>query len=337
MYSTTTDPKTIPKVGICGIPYFSRQMQEALSRLESIARTHVRVNVIGKTGTGKELVARDIHDHSPRKDKTFYAVNSAVRMSAPLRNELLGHERGGYTGADKTQKGILETANHGTVFFDEIEEMDEDIQSALLRALEYGYERVGGVRIIKPDVRIITASKQPLREAVEQGRLRDDLYYRIRGEEIILPSLREREGDIEYLAKHFCKDFSKGTIDISQDGLDFLNSYHWPGNVRELRSVIEHAVMLNEGQKPLTKRDFERYILQASSIIPSSISKEIYQIVKRRGFEEVIGILERELTELALAESNDMQTKAAKELGISFRQIRYLISKYKREKINPKD
>ncbi len=231
----------------------SSQMQDITSRIQKVAPTSAAVLIHGESGTGKELFARAIHHLSPRRDKPFLAINSAAIPRELLESELFGYERGAFTGADARKLGKLELADKGTVFLDEIGDMDLALQAKLLRVLqEQTIERVGGGgRSIRIDVRIVSASNKDIVKAVEARAFREDLFYRLNVFPITIPPLRERRDDIEPLARHFLARFGaevrKGPVTLSPEALDILVKLPWKGNVRELENVIERAVIYAEG------------------------------------------------------------------------------------------
>ncbi|OGW18999.1 MAG: hypothetical protein A2072_08670 [Nitrospirae bacterium GWC1_57_7] len=241
------------KLGLPKIIGKSSQMQEITSKIQKVAPTNAAVLIHGESGTGKELFARAIHHLSPRKDKPFLAINSAAIPRELLESELFGYERGAFTGADARKFGKLELADKGTVFLDEIGDMDLALQAKLLRVLqEQTIERVGGGgKSIKIDVRIVSASNKDIVKAVDARAFREDLFYRLNVFPITIPPLRERREDIPPLAWHFLAKFSaevrKGPITLSPEALDILVKLPWKGNVRELENVIERAVIYAEG------------------------------------------------------------------------------------------
>jgi len=232
----------------------SKALKKVYSLIEkAINVQNMTVSIKGETGTGKELVARTIHYNSARKERPFVAVNMGAIPRELLESELFGHEKGAFTGAYTRNIGKFEEANGGTIFFDEIAEMDIDLQVKILRAIqEREITRVGGSSVIKVDVRIITATNKDLQEEVRKGRFREDLYYRLLGLPVILPPLSERENDIIILANHFLKDFCKENNlpkkEFSSKARSKLLSYHYPGNVRELKAIVELSVVMSNQQ-----------------------------------------------------------------------------------------
>jgi len=227
----------------------SEPMQAVFDAIEQVADTETTVLVTGETGTGKELVARALHDRSDRADQVFVKVNCAALSSDLIESELFGHEKGAFTGATERREGRFELADGGTLLLDEIGELPLDTQAKLLRALQHReFERVGGSKTIEVDTRILAATNRDLEAEVEAGRFRDDLYYRLNIFPIPLPPLRERDGDIPLLAEHFCEMYAARTgkeiQGLTANATTILEGYDWPGNVRELANVIERAVIL---------------------------------------------------------------------------------------------
>ena len=232
----------------------SEPLRRVLHKAEQVAPLNTTVSIFGETGTGKELLAHAIHKLSPRCNHTLVKLNCAALPGTLIESELFGHEKGAFTGADARRTGRFEIANGGTIFLDEVGELHLDLQAKLLRVLEEGeFERVGGSRTVKVDVRVIAATNRNLEEAVRKGIFRSDLYYRLSIFPITLPPLRERKEDIPILVNHLVKQLSQKlgkTIDaIPQDTMAKLRNYPWPGNVRELRNVIERAVIITQGSK----------------------------------------------------------------------------------------
>jgi len=230
----------------------SRPLHDALQQVEIVAPTDSTVLVLGETGTGKELIARAIHNRSARRERTFVKINCAAIPSGLLESELFGHERGAFTGAIAQKIGRFEVANGGTLFLDEVGEIPLELQPKLLRVLqEQEFERIGGTRTIKVDVRLVAATNRDLVQMVEEHRFRDDLYYRLNVFPIYAPPLRERPEDIEPLVRYFVQRFAarmQRRIEvIPTETLDAMRRYPWPGNVRELENLIERAVILSSG------------------------------------------------------------------------------------------
>jgi len=240
------------RYGFASIVGKNARMQEIYQLIEKVAPTTASVLITGESGTGKELVARAIHINSPREKAPFISVNCAALPETLLESELFGHERGAFTGATALRKGRFELADTGTLFLDEIGDIPLSLQAKLLRVLqERNFERVGGVKLIGVDVRIITATNRDLKDEVDKGNFREDLYYRFNVLHIYLPPLRERADDIPMLAEHFIKKFAKllnkPDLRISGDALRYLTGLPWEGNVRELENTIERAGILCSG------------------------------------------------------------------------------------------
>jgi len=236
----------------------SEPLRRIETQIERVAETSATVLIRGESGVGKELVARAIHNSSSRKSHPLICLNCAAVTESLLESELFGHEKGAFTGATERMAGKFESANRGTIFLDEIGEMNLSAQAKFLRVLEgHPFERVGGNTPIKVDVRVVAATNAPLEEAVRAGRFRRDLFYRLQVVEVNVPPLRERVDDVEMLAEHFLKRFVSETgrriRGFTPAALEKLRNYDWPGNVRELRNVIERAVALNTG--PLLNAD----------------------------------------------------------------------------------
>lgn len=322
----------------------SKPMRDVYSIIEKIANSAVTVLLLGESGTGKELVARAVHESGGRRDKPFIKVNCAALPETLLESELFGHERGAFTGAHATRPGRFELANNGTIFLDEIGEMPLALQAKMLRVLqEKQFERIGGGKTMDVDVRIIAATNVGLEQAVEEGNFRADLYYRLNVVPIILPPLRERMEDIPLLLNHFLsmsnQRNSKNLL-LTSDLLDFLLDYPWPGNVREMQNMVERMVILAEGDR-LTLSDLTPGVLawkHGSAGLateppvqvvsePASFSAPVVNAVKSYGRKSLQDI-EKDEVEAALRRHGWVQVRAAKELGLTQRQIGYRIKKY---------
>jgi len=310
----------------------SEAMLDVFRLIETIARTTSTVLITGESGTGKELVARAVHYHSLRRDRPFVAVNCGALTETLLESELFGHVRGAFTGAESNKKGLIEIAERGTIFLDEIGEMSQMMQVKLLRVLqERRFRRVGGVDEIEADIRVIAATNQDLGRMVAEGRFREDLYYRINVIPVRLPCLRERREDIPLLADHFLSKYTaqmgKSIRGVSQGAMDHLQKYHWPGNIRELENVIERAVALEA----------------TPAILPESLPEQVRLPVSQqpaggaappplpgKGFdlEQHVQDIERTYLAEALKASGGVQVRAAELLGMTFRSFRYYAKKY---------
>lgn len=230
----------------------SEAMMQVFSKVRTVAPSRANVLVAGESGTGKELIASAIHQNSPRRNKSFVKVNCGALPLTLLESELFGHEKGAFTHAIKTKPGRFELADGGTMLLDEVSETAPEFQVKLLRVLQEGeFERVGGTQTLKTDVRVIAATNRKLDELVQDGRFREDLYYRLKVVEITLPALRERREDIPLLADHFLEEFSryygKPKPRIQPRAMAALQNFNWPGNVRQLKNVIEGAIVMTEG------------------------------------------------------------------------------------------
>lgn len=226
----------------------SLEMETLIDQAQRSANASVSVLITGETGTGKEVLARAIHNMGPRKDKPFIAINCASIQSSVLESELFGYEAGAFTSAEKRKHGLMETADEGILFLDEISSMPTDIQAKILRALEErSFRRMGGLKLINVDVQILAASNRNLETMIKEGEFRDDLYYRLKVVDLEIPSLRERRQDIPELIGFFIKEnnprMGLNIQDITQKALDKLIKHEWPGNIRELRNVIERAML----------------------------------------------------------------------------------------------
>jgi DNA-binding NtrC family response regulator len=310
-----------------GIIGTSTGIAELYALLERVADTPTTVLITGESGTGKELVARALHDHSSRKDKPFIKVNCAAIPKELIESELFGYERGAFTGAVSSKPGRFELANAGTLFLDEIGEIPVEMQVKLLRALqESEFERVGGIKTIHVDVRLVAATNRDLKKLIAAGAFREDLYYRLNVVPIRLPALRERAGDIALLVEHFLRKFNerlkKHVTSVEPDALDVLASYPWPGNIRELENVIERAVLFCDGQK-LSAQDLPPEVRSTLATTQPPVTDADLEaaLASEGGLKEHVKVamsrLERELVGRALAQTNGNVTHAARLLKIS--------------------
>ncbi|MEW5723197.1 MAG: sigma-54 dependent transcriptional regulator [Thermodesulfobacteriota bacterium] len=312
---------------ITGDPRLRRLLDLALS----VAPSQATVLLQGESGTGKELMARFIHRHSDRADGPFVPVNCASLPEGLLESELFGHEKGSFTGAVARKIGKFELADHGTILLDEISEMDPALQAKLLRVLQEGeIDRVGGKTPIKIDVRVVTTTNRNLKEWVEEGRFRQDLYYRLNVIPLTIPPLRERPGDVDLLAEHFLKKYAKAHRKeekrLTREVLDLLRAHDWPGNVRELENMIARGVLLSPGPEVDVADLFLDETIPAGGIrAPDGPSGEIMTIRD----------MERGLIHRALRETDGNRTHAAKILGISVRTLRNKLAEYKEAGMEP--
>jgi two-component system response regulator AtoC len=316
------------RLGFHDIVAVSQEMRKVLEMTGKVAGGDVvTVLVQGESGTGKELIAHAIHYRSKRENMPFIAVNCAGFAEHLLENELCGHEKGAFTDARELKKGLLEVANGGSLFLDEIGDMNQGMQAKLLRLIEQkSFRRMGGVKDIKVDVRIITATNKDLRKLMDEGKFREDLFYRINIVALHIPALRERREDILPLAKYFVQkyneDFHKTVEKISKEVEQFLVGYDWPGNVRELRNVVERAMILGDGDTLLMEH------------LPIDI---LGQTARHGGAMKGLRIpsegismekVEEALVRQALEMTGGNQTKAAKLLDISRDSLRYRMQKF---------
>ena len=312
----------------------SPKMETVKKMVLKVARSNSTVLVRGESGTGKELIARAVHNQSPRATEMFQAVNCAAINENLLESELFGHEKGSFTGAHAEKKGLFEIADRGTLFLDEIAELDVGIQAKLLRALqERKIRRVGGTHEINVDVRVIAATNRDLRAMVSDGRFRDDLYYRINVLSIDVPPLRERREDIPVLIDYFLKKHTKNTsrlvTGLTSETRKLMNDYSWPGNVRQLESAIERAILLSEGDQ-ITPDDLPTEVRQEVGPAAEGAFKLPAEGIN---FEEV----ERNLITQAMEQTDYNITRAAKLLGLTFRTLQYRLEKFGIKKPDGRD
>ena len=295
----------------------SPAMQVVYDTIRRVAGSSVPVLILGETGTGKELAARAIHRQSLRKDGPFIAINCGAIPETLIESELFGHEKGSFTGAHKLQKGKVEFANQGTLFLDEIGDLAMPMQVKLLRFLQEGMiERIGGRDPVSVDVRIVAATNASLHEAMQQGRFREDLFYRLGVVELLVPPLREREVDVLVLAQAFLSRFRSMNVKvngISPEACDAIRAYAWPGNVRQLENRIKRAVLMAKGGQ-LTAEDLDL--------------KPAEQMAASGTLRDARARLEKDLLRQALARHNGNITRAAEDLGLSRQSFYDLLNKY---------
>lgn len=300
----------------------SSLMQDILEMVKKVAQTHATVLIQGESGTGKEVVAHAIVQHSPRAHKPFVKVNCAAVPETLLESEFFGHEKGAFTGAVQRREGRFETANGGTLLLDEIAEIPLSLQVKLLRVLqEHEFERVGGNKTVRVDVRLIASTNRDLQEAVRQGQFREDLFYRLNVIPINLPPLRLRDGDLEnlvdYFVAHFGRKHGKTIKGVTPRALERLKAYRWPGNVRELQNTLERAVIM-AGQDGLVE-------------VPE------FTLPEKDGFNGLnvadklptVDEMERKLIGCMLLQTQQNKTRAAQKLGISLRTLRNKLRAYR--------
>jgi DNA-binding NtrC family response regulator len=311
----------------------SAAMQQVCDLIGRIAPSSASVLISGESGTGKDVVARTIHELSRRRHAAFLAVNCGAISPTLMESELFGHERGSFTGADRRHKGFFERATRGTLFLDEITEMPIELQVKLLRVLETGtFTRVGGEEVISVDVRILASTNRAVHEVVDQGKLREDLYYRLKVFQLELPPLRERPDDVRLLAQHFLEELARteGTDKRFTDAaVGRLTAYAWPGNIRELRNVVHSAYILAGG------------VIDTDSL-PSEVQSGVARTTKEQAppsdrdvLKELVGQplaeVERRLITATLAHCEGNKGKAAGLLGISLKTLYNRLHAYQQE------
>ena len=310
----------------------SKKMRDVFDTIRKVAPSSATVLIEGESGTGKELVARSIHFNSPRREKPFVAVNCSALAENLLESELFGHDKGAFTGAVATKKGRFELADGGTLFLDEIGELSPNLQVKLLRVLqEKVFERVGGVRTISVDIRILAATNKDLQQEMQDGRFREDLYYRLNVVHLVLPPLKARQEDIRLLVNHFIKKYASErrsaapVTGVDQEVDRLFYDYSWPGNIRELENVIERVMILCPGE-----------IMRVSDL-PKGFKDNVYNTLHLEGIPadaklyDTLATIEKALIERALKMSNNVQSHAAAMLGIGKSGLNQKIKKYNLE------
>ena len=316
----------------------SKVMHEVFQLIDRVAPSTATALLLGESGTGKELVSRAIHHAGPRVTEPFIKINCAALPENLLESELLGHEKGAFTGATSFKKGRFELADGGTLFLDEIGELPLNLQAKLLRVLqEKNFERLGGTKTISVDVRIIAATNIDLEEAVAEGRFRADLYYRLNVVPIILPPLRDRVEDIPLLLDFFLRESNERNskqMKLSRDAVEFLGSYAWPGNVREMQNLVERMVIITDDAlcrindlPSVMLAEPERHVINEK---PDDGRVQVHEGSRSRpgAMRSSLKNMEKEIVEAAMQRNGWVQARAARDLGISQRQIGYKIKKY---------
>ena len=305
----------------------SKPMQEVYDLIQKVAGSKVNVLITGESGTGKELVAKAIHYNSERKDKPFLPINCGAIPENLLESELFGHEKGSFTGAVHQKAGLFEVANGGTVFLDEIGELPPMMQVKLLRVLqEREFRRVGGTRDIHVDVRLVAATNKDLEEEVSQGGFREDLFYRLNVIRLALPPLRDRREDIPLLVEHlFRKQSGKEKVTVTEGAMRRFLDYNWPGNIREMENVIERCIVLGKSDSI-----DEAALPLSMQIRPAACARHQMDVLPETGLDldEYLGNIEKDILLKALERTGGVRKKAAELLGITFRSIRYRLSKF---------
>jgi DNA-binding NtrC family response regulator len=294
----------------------SEAMQEIFATITRVAGTRATVLLAGESGVGKDMIARAIHHHSPRRDRPFVKINCTAIPENLMESELFGYEKGAFTGANVSKEGKFEAADTGTVFLDEIGDVPAVIQVKLLRVLQdREFERLGSNKVMHTDVRVVAATNVDLRAALEQGTFREDLYYRLNVVPLDIPPLRERKEDIPYLVEHFAGKFGG---QISEEAMERLLSYHWPGNVRELENVIERSILLAKGPR-VEAADVridtgvarQRAATAADHFLPEGVTLDEY---------------EQSILREALKRANGNKSQAARLLGLTRNALRYRLA-----------
>ncbi len=301
----------------------SKAIREVFQLIESVAQRDVSVMITGESGTGKEVAARTIHKMSRRESKPFLAINAAAIPESLIESELFGHERGAFTGAVATRQGVFEQANGGTLLIDEVAEMPMALQPKLLRVLADGrVRRLGGTYEFEFDVRVLAATNRDPMKAIEEGKLREDLYYRLNVVPMMLPALRGRADDVPLLVQHFIQEFNtkhRLTIEgVSDDSMSMLKAYSWPGNVRELRNVIERSVVLAKTEW-IEDRDLPPYV-RDPSLRPEKL---VFSVG-----ETTVADAERELILKTLERAGNNKAEAARQLGVDVKTIYNKLKSY---------
>jgi two-component system response regulator PilR (NtrC family) len=306
----------------------SPKMREVFSLVSRIAPTGISTLITGESGTGKELIARAIHENSDRRHKPFRAINCGGVPETLVESELFGYRKGAFTGAGQAKAGLLEKADQGTFMLDEVAELSPNLQVKLLRCLQDGsFTPLGGTESVQTDIRFIAASNRDVENEVAEGSLREDLFYRLSGVIIHLPPLRERNDDLFLLAEHllqrFCKEQGKTIKGFSTGAMHKLRNYHYPGNIRELENIVERAVALETGP----------YITPTSLVIyehnaTQFVSGEEQVLSGELSLDQYLEKIDREVLASALERTQGNKKKAAELVGLSFRQLRYRLSKH---------
>jgi two-component system NtrC family response regulator len=321
------------RYGFASLVGKNKQMQQIYQLIEKVAPTSATVLISGESGTGKELVARAIHIYSNREAAPFISVNCAALPDSLLESELFGHEKGAFTGATFLRKGRFELADTGTLFLDEIGDIPLALQAKMLRVLqERTFERVGGSKSLTVDVRFVTATNKDLKDEVDKGLFREDLYYRLNVVHIHIPPLRERKDDIPLLIAHFIAKYEKNLghpgLEISPEAQRFLVTLPWEGNVRELENTIERAAILCTNNR-IEPEDVQPYTLQAVTHSDKDLDADLDRLFPRGTvLPEALDSIEKSLVSRALEEADYVQARAAENLGITKSLLQYKMKKY---------
>jgi two-component system, NtrC family, response regulator HydG len=300
-------------------------MRRVFELIEKVAPSRAAVAISGESGTGKEVVARSIHNLSPRREKPFVAINCASIPATLMESEIFGHERGAFTGADQRRAGVFELAHSGTLFLDEVGDIPVELQAKLLRVLEEGrLRRLGGKVEIEVDVRVICATNRDLKAEIKQGRFREDLFFRLNVFQITLPPLRERRDDIPLLVQHFVDKFSaesgKRVRGADQDALEVFKAYEWPGNIRELRNAVERAVILCDGE-----------FITPEQLPPDMAGRAPEKGSFRLPFGLTLDAVEKEYILTSLERNGGNKARTAEMLGVSEKTLYNKLNRYAAE------
>ena len=303
----------------------SAAIRRVFELIEKVAPAKASVAITGESGTGKEMVARSIHNLSPRREKPFIAINCASIPATLMESELLGHERGAFTGADQRRAGVFELAHGGTLFLDEVAEIPFELQAKLLRVLEEGrLRRLGGRSELEVDVRVLSATNRELKDAIRDGRFREDLFFRLHVFQIPLPPLRERREDIPMLVQHFLDKFSreaaKRVTGVQPQAMEVLLGHAWPGNIRELKNAIERAVILCDGE-----------LLTRDHLPPEMAGKGPDRHLFRVAHGVTLDALEKEYILASLQRNGNNKARTAEMLGVSEKTLYNKLNRYGRE------
>ena len=314
------------------------EMQRIYDLMEIVSKNDITVLITGESGTGKTLAAKTIHALSPRASKDFISINCGAIPAELIESELFGHEKGAFTGASAQKKGKFELAHHGTLFLDEIGELPKNMQVKLLRAIEeQQFTRVGGTQTIKTDIRFVAATNRDLNKEVEEGRFREDLYYRLKVVNLRILPLRERKDDIPLLVRHFLekhrKDIGKTIRHIDDRVMEMFMNYFWPGNVRELENIVMHTMLFTPADTLVPDAlpvEFVNQAKQNATATEETIpeTKEALQKERKKRYEEIDKKLEYNFLDRILQKTHGNITRAAELTGYDRRQLQNLIHKY---------
>jgi transcriptional regulator with GAF, ATPase, and Fis domain len=305
-------------------------MLKMSEQVKKVAQSKATVLIQGESGTGKELVAQALHRHGPRRERNFVRVNCAALSESLLESELFGHEKGAFTGAVSKREGRFELANGGTLLLDEISETSLALQSKLLRVLELEeFERVGGTKTLKVDVRVVATTNRDLRKYVDAGKFREDLYYRLNVVPILLPPLRERPGDVPLLVDHFLKLFIRQNVtrvkSISPEAMKLLQVYRWPGNIRELKNLVQRLVVIDPGEV-IQAEDVSAYLPLGEK---RGASPDGQALIAEVGMS--LDEAERRLILKTLEHTSNNKTRTAEILQVTARTLRNKLQRYREE------